>query len=103
VIHLRWQPGTCTVTAAAFRSRGYVGSRFTGGCGAIVTARACTDDLRVIDTNICPSRRHMAIVTCISTANMGRRLTLCLCSIVAADTCADYVGMVNAGNRRPTS
>ena len=67
----------------------------SGRCDAVVTRATCTQNLHVINSERrCPQIRRVAVLTDISGRDMRRRLADGLYAIVAADTIAGNIDVI---------
>ena len=75
--------------------------RLAGRRQAIVTARACVDDIRVIEIHRRPADRRVAVVAAIATLNVLRMLAGRDRAVVAGEADTDDLRMVDGHHRGP--
>ena len=69
---------------------------FTAGNTSIVATGAIAGDLAVIKASALPADRGVAVITVVTTADVGRRLSGRDLAVMAGETAADNRGMVEA-------
>lgn len=98
MIEVGWYPATGGVAQITGVVARHVVRRLTGRCGAVVTAVAGADDIRMID----PDHRYpggvaMTILTHIGGLDMRRILTGCRRTVMTAGTVCRRAGVIEGG------